>query len=100
MSGFAHWSKQLKRFFGGKETRQLQFADLFSRFQHILQENNSAMKIIADMGGKAGGDFVFDKKYLTDSIQEIEKCIRRAAYHLNFITDNEHLEIYETIERL
>jgi len=100
MSGLRKFPRQLKNFFGAKKKRPLQFADLFSRFQNILQENNTAMKAIADMGGKAGGDFVFDTKYLTDSVQEIEKCVRRAAYHLNFITNNEHLELYDTIERL
>ena len=80
--------------------RQISFPEVFSRFQNILQQNNTLMEIIADMGGKAGGDFVFDKKYLQDSIQEIENRTRRIAYDLNFITDNKNLDLYETIERL
>ena len=100
MTGFAKFSKPLKKLFGRTRSRQISFSELFSRFQNILKQDNALMETIADMGRKAGGDFVFDKKYLMDSIQTIEDRTRRIAYDLNFITDNRYLELYDIIERL
>ena len=74
------------------------FTDLFIRFHQIMQENTSALELIADMEDKLGGEFVFDRKYLTDNVQKIEDILRRSAYDFNYITDNKYLEINAVIE--
>ncbi|MBW1699962.1 MAG: hypothetical protein JRH18_19445 [Deltaproteobacteria bacterium] len=88
----------VRRLFDREKKEHIPFSDLFMRFQGILQKNNAAMKLIADMGGKAGGDFVFDRKYLEDSVNDLKGYILSSAYDLNFITGNKYLEIYEVIE--
>jgi pyruvate,water dikinase len=90
----------LKKLFRRQKEYQLPISDLFVRFQGILQKNNAAMEVIADMGGKMGGDYVFDKKYLLDSVNELKRLVQGSAYDLNFITDNQYLEIYAAIENL
>lgn len=100
MADLATFSQPFKRLFGKKKLKPIAFTDLFARFQNILHENNTVMKIMADMSTKAGGDFVFDKKYLVDCILEIGKSVQRSAYHLNFITANRYLEVFEVIEKL
>ncbi|MBW2007105.1 MAG: hypothetical protein JRJ16_03520 [Deltaproteobacteria bacterium] len=76
------------------------FSELFLSFQQILKNNNAAMEVIADMGGKTGGEFVFDKKYLVDSVRELERLIRESAYHLNFITGNRYQDLNPVIQNL
>jgi pyruvate,water dikinase len=83
----------------GKEN-QTPFSDLFVWFQDILKKNNAAMELIADMGGKMGGEFIFDKKYLSDNVKKLGELVRSSAYDLNYITDNQYLEIYGVIEDL
>ncbi len=79
---------------------EIPFSEIFGRFQSILQKNTTAMEIIADMGSKLGGEFIFDKKYLTDSVRQVGEAVRAGAYDLNFITGNKHLEVYDVLENL
>ncbi len=100
MINFSAAVASLKNLFGIKTEEQVPFSELYARFQNIVQKNNAAMKLIADMGGKMGGDFVFDKKYLVDCIKELGGIVRNSAYDLNFITNNQYLDIYGVIESL
>ena len=99
MSIWSNISGLLKGGFRGK--RQLaSFNDIFDRFHRILQENNQALELIAEMEDKLGGDYVFDSKYLDDSVAKIESVVRKSAYNLNYITNNKYLDIYGVIEDL
>ena len=100
MLSFTKTLTSLRKLLRSKTKERVPFSDLFVRFQNILKNNNTAMELIADMGGKMGGDFVFDKKYLEDSVKELHRIIRDSAYDLNFITHNKNLEIYGIIEDL
>ncbi len=84
----------------GRERSSISFNDLFVRFHQILEENNTAMELIAEMEDKLGGQYVFDKKFLEDTVSEIERVVLRSAYNFNFITNNRELEIYGVIENL
>lgn len=100
MVSFGKTLAALKKLLGREAKGQISFSDLFGRFRKILEKNNTAMELIADMGGKMGGDFVFDKKYLIDSVRELEGLVRSGAYDLNLITNNKYLEMYGVIENL
>ncbi len=76
------------------------FTDLFTRFQQILEDNNKAMEVIADMGDKLSGQYVFDSHYLEERVAVLEKIVLRSAYNFNFITENRHSEIYSRIETM
>ena len=74
--------------------------DLFARFQQILADNNSAMKMIADLNDKVGGEYVFDRQYLQDTIKRLEDVVLHSAVNFNYICNNKFLEIYGVIESL
>jgi pyruvate,water dikinase len=73
---------------------------MFARFQQILEDNNTAMKMIADMEDKVGGDYVFDRQYLLDTIKRLEDVVLHSAVNFNYISHNKYLEIYAVIESL
>ncbi|MBW2096036.1 MAG: hypothetical protein JRI80_14220 [Deltaproteobacteria bacterium] len=100
MSTLGNTLATLKKFLFGEKENQIPFSDLFVWFQDILKKNNAAMELIADMGGKMGGEFIFDKKYLSDNVKKLEELVRSSAYDLNYITNNRYLELYEIIEDL
>jgi pyruvate,water dikinase len=75
-------------------------SDMFVRFQQILEDNNTAMKMIADMEDKVGGEYVFDRQYLLDTIKRLEDVVLRSAVNFNYISNNKYLEIYGVIESL
>lgn len=76
----------------------LPFNDLFIRFHQLLEENKKAMEIIMEMEDKLGGEFVFDRKYLHDAVEQIDAVVLRSAYHFNAITGNKYAQICDTIE--
>lgn len=90
----------LRRLLPWGKGEEIPFTEIFGRFQSILQKNTTAMEIIGDMGAKLGGEFIFDKKYLTDSVRQVSEAVRASAYDLNFITGNKHLEVYDVLENL
>jgi len=64
-------------------------SDMFVRFQQILEDNNTAMKMIADMEDKVGGEYVFDRQYLLDTITSASKtwfCTVRSISIISAIT--------------
>ena len=98
------WAAEIARFFKFGGTRHkdmsLPFKDLFVRFHQVLEENTKAMEIITEIEDKLGGEYVFDRKFLEDTVQDIKAVILRSAYHFNAITNNRYSEIYEVIEAL
>jgi pyruvate,water dikinase len=98
------WAADITRFIKFRGTRRkpafLSFKDLFVRFHQVLEENTKAMEIITEMEDKLGGEYVFDRKFLEDTVQNIKAVILRSAYHFDAITNNRYSEIYEVIESL
>jgi pyruvate,water dikinase len=90
----------LKRLFRRRRGARAPFADLFKGFQQVINNNNTAMQVIADMDGKLGGDFVFDRQYLIDSVGKLQELVRSSAYTINLMTDNRYPELYPVIEKL
>ena len=98
------WASEITRFIKFRGMRRkpavLPFKDLFVRFHQVLEENTKAMEIITEMEDKLGGEYVFDRKFLEDTVQDIKAVILRGAYHFNAITNNKYSQIYEVIESL
>jgi pyruvate, water dikinase len=95
------WKAKIARIFNTEGRRKrvpLPFNDLFIRFHQLLEENTKALEIITDMEDKLGGEYVFDRKYLVDMVQELKAVILGGAYHFNSITNDRYQRIYEVIE--
>lgn len=100
MGGLNTFFETIRKFFKRKKPEEIPFHDLFIRFQQIIRGNNAAMEIIADMGSKTSGEFLFDRQYMVDCIKQLEEIIRQNAYTINFMTHNQYLEIFEVVEKL
>lgn len=98
------WTASLFKFFKNgamwRRNKSLPFNDLFIRFHQVLEENTKVMEIIMEMEDKLGGEYVFDRKFLEDTVENIKEVILRSAYHFNMITNNKYSEIYDVIESL
>jgi pyruvate,water dikinase len=100
MGGLDKIFETIRKFFKWKQADEIPFHDLFVSFQQIIQRNNAAMEIIADMGSKTSGEFLFDKKYLVDSVNQLKENVRQNAYTLNFMAHNQYLAIIDVVEEL
>ena len=98
------WKAAIVRFFNLKGGRRrdvsLPFNDLFVHFHQLLEENTKVLEIITEMEDKLGGEYVFDRKYLEDSVEKIKAVILGSAYYFNTVTNNKYSEIPEVIESL
>lgn len=94
----------IKQTFGRMFARKWQpitFHHIFEHFQTLLlQDHQRAMELIADLGEKSGGDFVFDRKYLQDSVRELQLLLLRMVKALNLIGSNRYLKLYSTLDRV
>jgi pyruvate,water dikinase len=76
------------------------FPEVFEHFQEMLQDHQRVMELIADLGEKSGGEYIFDRKYLIDATDEIQNLMLRMVKGLNLISSNRYLELYSTIDRI
>jgi pyruvate,water dikinase len=76
------------------------FPEIFEHFQALLQDHQRVMELIADLGEKSGGEYIFDRKYLTDTSEEIQNLLLRMVKGLNLIASNRYLDLFQTIDRI
>ena len=76
------------------------FPEVFEHFQELLQDHQRVMELIADLGEKSGGEYIFDRKYLIDTTSEIQNLMLRMVKGVNLISSNRYLELYSTIDRI
>ena len=98
MANFLEWTKRAF-FLKGREPKR-SFSDLFSRFREILESNNRALDLMAEMGNKLGGDFIFDSQYIRSTCQEIADLVHKLIYNLNYIAPNKYNELNNAFGRI
>ncbi len=76
------------------------FQEIFEQFQNLLQDHQQVMELIADMGEKSGGEYIFDRKYLVDLTNTLHSLVLHMVNGLNLISGNRYLALYTTLDRL
>ncbi len=76
------------------------FPQIFEQFQILLQYHQKAMELITDLGEKSGGDYIFDRKYLFDAVQELQGLLLRMIKALNLISSNRYNDLYSALDRI
>jgi pyruvate,water dikinase len=76
------------------------FPGIFERFQELLQNHQQVMELIADLGEKSGGEYIFDRKYLADTVDEMHTLLLHMVQGLNLITSNRYLELHPALDRI
>src|SRR3989339_295733 len=76
------------------------FPEIFEHFQELLQNHQQVMELIADLGEKSGGEYIFDRKYLADTVEEMHTRLLHMVQGLNLITSNRFLELHPALDRI
>ena len=85
-------SNPLTDFFRRKKKEEaLNLPSLFQTFRELLDYNNQALDLMADMGEKLGGDYLFDQQYVGTTIATLEDVVYKIVYDLNRITQKKIL---------
>ena len=83
-----------------KRRQQLSPREVFERFLKVLASNSKALELIADMGEKLGGDYLFDIHYIERSAEELIEAVQASIAAVNELCNNRHLGLYQVHERL
>ena len=76
------------------------FPEIFERFQELLRNHQLVMELIADLGEKSGGEYIFDRKYLADTVEEMHTLLLHMVQGLNLITGNRYLELHPALDHI
>ncbi len=66
----------------------------------LLTDHHRVMELMADLGEKSCEDFIFDRKYLEDSISDLRTVLLRMVRDLNLVGSNRYMELYSTLDRV
>ncbi|MFA6899026.1 MAG: PEP/pyruvate-binding domain-containing protein [Desulfurivibrionaceae bacterium] len=68
---------------------------IFAQFREVLKANNQALELIADMGEKLSGEYLFDLRYVEATVEEMIAAMRRALAAINILTQNQCVALHE-----
>jgi len=74
--------------------------EIFTKFQTILEFNNKVLDLMAEMGDKLSGDYIFDKQYIKSACQKMADYVYKLIYNLDTITPHKYLRLYEAFARI
>lgn len=80
--------------------QKLEPQEIFSRFQTVLASNTRALEIIADLGEKGSGDFIFDQAYISRTLQQLQKTVRGSVKALNELCANRFVSLEAVLDHL
>lgn len=71
---------------------------VFERFRNVLNSNNQSLEIIADLGEKLGGDYIFDQHYIETGVERLGSRVKASIDALNELCGNRFEDIYTRYE--
>jgi pyruvate,water dikinase len=85
--------KFLRRFLKEAEDGQVSLREKFNHFRRLLESNNQALEIMADMEEKLSGEFLFDTGYLYTQAKQLGDHVARMVSELNLLTPERYQEL-------
>jgi len=73
---------------------------MFNLFQAVLQANNDALAVMADLEEKLAGDYLFDAAYLRAKVEAIEARMDQIVASLNKMSANRWPELNSVRQRI
>ncbi len=73
---------------------------LFNNFRKILQLNTLVFEEIAALDRTLGGEYIFDRTFLEDSVRTIASHVHHVTYNLNALTNNGYVPLYDRYQEI
>ncbi|EHJ48765.1 Pyruvate, water dikinase [Solidesulfovibrio carbinoliphilus subsp. oakridgensis] len=74
------------------------FVVLFKKFKSILERNNRILTLMADMGDKLGGEYVFDRRYIESACEELSDQIFKLVSDLSILNRCRNVPLFIAFE--
>jgi pyruvate, water dikinase len=76
------------------------FVVLFKKFKSILERNNRILTLMADMGDKLGGEYVFDRRYVESACEELNDQIFKLISDLSVLDHCRNVPLFSAFEQV
>ena len=76
------------------------FRTVFKNFKEVLENNNRALEIIADLGDKLGGDYLFDINYIKSAYSDLAGAVYGSIQNFDVLTINRYPQLHEVFSRI
>jgi pyruvate,water dikinase len=76
------------------------FSVLFKKFKSILERNNHILEIMADMGDKLGGGYIFDQQYLIESCDKLGDHVFKFISDFDVLCQSKNVSLFTAFERV
>ena len=96
LSGLRHAVASLTR----RRGQAIAFGVLFRKFRSILERNNRILELMADMGDKLGGDYVFDRQYIHAACEDLGELVFKLVSDLSVLTRRRNDELFAAVTRI
>jgi len=73
---------------------------VFDRFRKVLQSNNQSLEIIADLGEKLSGDYIFDRHYIETGVARLSSSVKTSIDGVNELCQYRYTNLYDVYDRL
>lgn len=73
---------------------------LFNNFRKILQLNTLVFEQIAAMDRALGGEYIFDRNFIEESVRTIARHVHHVTYNLNALTNNGYIPLYDRYQEI
>jgi pyruvate,water dikinase len=78
----------------------LPFSVFFKKFQSILERNNRILELMADMGDKLGGEYIFDRHYIEEITEKLGDLIFKMISDLSILNQDKNSELFHACEHI
>ncbi|HXX79905.1 MAG TPA: PEP/pyruvate-binding domain-containing protein [Thermodesulfovibrionales bacterium] len=72
----------------------------FCAFQRLLSSNNAALELMADMGEKLSGDFLFDRHYVDSTVSTVSERVKDLVENLRIISKGKYQTLDERFDEI
>jgi len=73
---------------------------MFKIFQDTLTLNNQVLSLIAEMGDKLSGDYVFDIHYIETAHEKVADMVHRLIVNLNTLAAGKYADLYNAFKNI
>ena len=87
-------------FTGWRSNDGVTFSLLFKKFKSILERNNRILELMADMGDKLGGEYIFDSKYIEDACSQLDDQVFKLVSDMSVLTQSKNTALFLAFERV
>ena len=83
-----------------KEKLKQLLKEKYLYFQRVLNENNRALSIMADLEEKLSGEYLFDMHYIQTNVRDVSEAVSEIIKNINTLSDGKYYQLEEVYNQI